>query len=203
MNTKKCILVSALPLAVGLTMFASSQPPTVSENTARALARLAETSAALQKASAEKARVLKAAFDARLRAAATVPPPICEKWLTVKEVSTDVTPHFRLRDVVSFVGPMAFSGAYQVAPVDINGGDWDPPWKQGYYLAIPNPLLPDFYDLHGVWVNQHNGGDPREHEYTLQVTERDSNNCPEFVIVEGECHAGGPCPEDPGHANLD
>ena len=129
---------------------------------------------------------------------------ICQRFMTVKEVSTDVTPHLRLDDVVLFVGPMPFSGVYQVTPVGgISGPGWNHPWMQGHYFATPNPLVPDVYNLHGVWVNPHNGGDAREHDYRMHVTERDGDNCPTFVIVEGECHAGGPCPLDPGHANLD
>jgi hypothetical protein len=62
-------------------------------------------------------------------------------------------------------------------------------------------MLPNTYDLHGVWVAPHSGDDEREHGYTMEVT-RMENNCPSYAIFGGACHVGSPCPLDPGHAGV-
>jgi hypothetical protein len=106
-----------------------------------------------------------------------------------------------MNDEVLLVGPMPFSGAYQVTPI-ANGPAWNHPWKQGHYFAVPNPSQPNSYKLHSVWVAPHSGDEEWEHDYTMEVTEM-KDNCPDYVIIGGACHVGFGCPLDPGHAGLD
>jgi hypothetical protein len=208
MNTKKYILASALPLTVGLTMFAmlaNAQPPAASANHERAKARLTEASENRARVSTEKAREIKAAYDARRTAELVRPARMCHVFMTVDWIPPGPSPHLRIDDVVLLVGPLPYSGAYQVTPVGGLGRfpGWDHPWKQGHYFALPidNPSQPNVYALHGVMVAPHGGDDEREHEYTMEVTDME-NNCPSYAIISGACHVGSLCPADPGHAGV-
>lgn len=130
------------------------------------------------------------------------PVRICQVFMTVDYVEEGQDPHLNMGDVLLLVGPIPFSGNYQVTPVSgLGGGAWNHPWKNKHYSASPALLQPNDFELSSVWVGPHNNDEEREHAYRMKITDWE-DDCPSYVMFESAGHVGGPILLDPGHAGA-
>lgn len=134
---------------------------------------------------------------------------ICQGIYRIDPSSVVENPHLTGSDWFVLFGPLPFSNAYQLSTVSISG--YVPPWKPGSYRAVPDismiypePSSPEWFNLEPVPVMKAGSHEEeRNHFYKMQVTDRDEDGCPTYVIFHHHRHEGDiVLPMHPGHAGA-
>lgn len=127
---------------------------------------------------------------------------LCRGYFSVDPGYVAPGSHLVAGNVFLIIGPLPVSGNYQITPVTV--GRDEHPWLDGHYAASRDPYDGDRARLAPVPVKKSGGhSEWASHNYSMQVTDRDDDGCPTYIVFYHGTHEGQMyVPYHPGHAGT-